>query len=432
MDLPGEPSAPRDPREPPDDASASVPDDRRIRTAFVDAARGIDTPHGDPVAAEVLVDVGVADGMVEATVDLSGLADGVANRVGEQLRGSGLAIDGVEHVRIESANRRRTGESLGPDGVDAILAVGGAKGGVGKSTVTVTLARALEEAGLDVGIFDADVQAPDVSEILGIDEPIAATATGSPAPATVDGIQVVSIDLVTGDRPIAWRGAMVHDVLADLLGSAAWDDRDVLLVDLPPGLGDVADAVFTRVPVDGAFLVTTPASTSVRNVKRTAGLLEAHGVPTVAVAENMVDAVTGPDQSGEHAVADLLDASSGAPRHVRVPFDRALQRPAATDADPCEETGEAIDALASAATEHLATAVATIPEPAVDLSGLPSRLREQQAVLEVGATPDDPPPLVVDGNDDVPAILSAEFGADLSVSALGDDRRLVRVGGDPS
>ncbi|TKX83470.1 chromosome partitioning protein ParA, partial [Halorubrum sp. SS5] len=177
--------------------------------------------------------------------------------VGEQVRGAGLAIDGVDHVRIESPERSRVEGELSPEGVEHVLAVAGAKGGAGKSTVTIALARALRDAGLDVGVFNADFQAPDLTEYLGASDPVVSTPTGRPSPAYADGMRIVSIDLVSGDRPTAWRGAMTHDALADLLGEAVWGDLDVLLVDLPPGVGDVAHTVFSRVPVDGAVVVTT-------------------------------------------------------------------------------------------------------------------------------------------------------------------------------
>jgi ATP-binding protein involved in chromosome partitioning len=413
-----------------DSTAADLPDDDRIRARLVSEVRRIETPHGDLVAAEVLTDVGIDDGVVTTMVDLSGLDDGTADRVSDQLLGAALAIEGVEHCRIETARRERAESGLAPNGAEAIVAIAGAKGGVGRSTLTVALARRLREADLDVGIFDADFEAPAVSELLDVEGPVTTTATGNPAPAYTDGLQVVSFDLVAGDRPVAWRGAMAHDVLVDLLGDAVWNGRDVLLVDLPPGVGEVAETLFSRVPLDGAVLVTTPADVSLRSVERTAGLADAYDVPVAAVVENMA----GEDgiRAGERAVEDLLESVPGEPPRVRLPFDPALQRPAAVGrSDLLPEAEAGLDDLADAVRAHLARIAEDVPGDAVDLSGLPERARERQAVLEFGAAPDGPRPLVV-GDDDLPTLLEREFDADLSVIDLERGRRLVRSGGEPA
>jgi ATP-binding protein involved in chromosome partitioning len=411
-----------------DSTAADLPDEDRIRAALVPEVQRIETPHGDLVSAEVLTDVEVEDGVVTATVDASGLDAGTADRVTDQLLGAALAIEGVDHCRIESARRERAEGGLAPNGAEAIVAIAGAKGGVGKSTLTVALARQLRDAGLDVGIFDADFEAPAVSELLGVEGPVTTTATGNAAPAYTDGLQVVSLDLVAGDRPVAWRGAMAHDVLADLLGDAAWNDRDVLLVDLPPGVGEVAESVFSRVPVDGTVLVTTPADVSLRSVERTAGLADAFEVPVAAVVENMAGEAG--IHAGERAVEDLLDTAPGEPSRVRIPFDPALQRPAAVErSDLAPETAAGLDDLAGAVRAHLARITEDVPDDAVDLSGLPERARERQAVLEFGAAPDGPRPLVV-GDDDLLALLEREFDAELSVTDLESGRRLLRSGGE--
>ncbi|MEM4782337.1 MAG: P-loop NTPase [Halalkalicoccus sp.] len=400
-----------------------VPEEKRIRTAFVSTVREIDTPRGDPVAAEILTDVGIEEGVLTATLDTSGIEDGVADRVGDQLLGRALAIEGVEHCRIQSVRHERAEDGLAPNGVGTVLAIGGAKGGTGKSTITVALARALREAGLSVGIFDADFEAPAVSELLGVEEMVTTTPTGNPSPALVEGLQVVSLDLVSGDRPMAWRGAMAHDVLADLLGNATWSGRDVLLVDLPPGVGEVTKNVLSRVPVDGALLVTTPGDVSVKNVERTAGLADAHDVPVAAVVENMVGE-RGIDR-GERGIGRLLEATPGAPR-IRLPFDPAMRAadPNRSELEP--ETERALDELVDTVRTSLARVAEDVPTEAVDLSGLPERLCERQALLEYGAAPDGPRPLVVGGGD-LPALLEREFDAALDVTELESGRRLVRA-----
>ncbi|MCH7659078.1 MAG: P-loop NTPase [Euryarchaeota archaeon] len=404
-------------------------DEDRIRTRLVSEVRGIETPHGDLVASEVLTDLGVGDGIVTATVDCSGLASDTADRVGDQLLGRALAIEGVKHCRIQSVRREQAEDGLAPNGAETVIAVGGAKGGTGKSTLTVVLARLLQRAGLDVGIFDADFEAPAISELLGIDDMVTTTATGTPAPALKSGFQVVSLDLVSGDRPMAWRGAMAHDVLADLLSNAAWSDRDVLLVDLPPGVGEVTETVFSRVPVDGAVLVSTPSDVSVRNTTRTAGLADAHDIPVAAIVENMV---SGGIRAGERTFEELLETAPGTPEKTKIPFDPAIQRPAAVEFAALDtETECCFNGLAEAVQIHLARVIEDLPTGTVDLSGLPERVRERQAVLEYGAAPDGPRPLVV-ADDDLPELLESEFDRDFEVTNLESGRRLVKPGGEPA
>jgi len=408
-------------------APEELPDAERIRNRMVAEIRSIDTPRGDPIAAEVLADLAIDGDVVTATLDAGGMDPTVAAAVGEQVRGAGLAIDGVDHVRIESPERSRIEGELSPEGVDRVLAVAGAKGGAGKSTVTIALARALREAGLDVGVFDADFQAPDLTEYLGASDPVVSTPTGRPSPAYANGMRIVSIDLVSGDRPTAWRGAMTHDALADLLGEAVWGDLDVLLVDLPPGVGDVAHTVFSRVPIDGAVVVTTPSDVSVRNVTRTVGLLDAREVPVAAVVANK--AREG-DPVGDRGPVDLAAEADGDPPLASLPFDPGLRDPAGVDLDDlADPTAAGLDDLRDAVTAHLDRVGADVPDDAVDISGLPDRLREQQALIEAGAAPDGPRPLLVErGDDRVGDALDDEFG--IAVERLDGDRAVIRVDRD--
>ena len=424
-----------------DGGAAPAGDDPEwIRARFVEEACAIETPAGDLRSAEVLQHVDVAAGIVSATVDLSNLESRTQNRVGEQLRGIGLSFEGVDHVRIEGVDDRPDG-LLSPTGVDRILAVAGSKGGVGKSTITLALARYLTERGLDVGVFDADFQAPDVTALLELEEPLGASATGRVQPADVDGVQVVSLDLIAGDRPGMWRGAMVHDALVELLGNAAWDDRDVVLVDVPPGHGDVTHGLFSRVAVDGAFVVTTPADVSVRNVERTVGALEGYDVPVQGVIENLGDGAV--IHEGTRDIAAAFSKTSADPVYVTMPFDSVLQRPAELDVrDLSDWARDALRTLADVVHSELEDR--EVPTDAVDLTGLPESLCERQAVLELTQAPDGPRPLLVP---DRPALLelfetegrsvigpSAGFddppGTDLSVHAIGDDRLLIECGGE--
>jgi len=287
-----------------------------------------------------------------------------------------------------------------------------------------------------VGVFDADFQAPDLTEYLGASDPVVSTPTGRPSPAYANGMRIVSIDLVSGDRPTAWRGAMTHDALADLLGEAVWGDLDILLVDLPPGVGDVAHTVFSRVPIDGAVVVTTPSDVSVRNVTRSIGLLDAREVPVAAVVANKVregDAIGGGeagDAAGDRDPTDLVAEANGDPPLASLPLDDALRDPVGFAFDALGDAAAAgLDDLRAAVTAYLDRVGPEVPADAVDISGLPDRLREQQALIEAGSAPDGPRPLVVDRGDGlVREALDGEF--ETGTESLDDERELVRVADD--
>ncbi len=242
--------------------------DDEIKNAVIDRTREVTIADGDPVSEQLLEDIRVEDGVVTFTVAFERLNRTLSERLTEQLRGAGLATTGVEHVRVEAADAEAPESGLPVTGVGSLIAVGSAKGGVGKTTVTAALARALDESGLDVAVFDANVYAPDAPDLLGAAGPVQTTPTGRPEPVVADGIEVVSMELISDDGPVAWRGAMVHDVLKDLLGNAPWSDRDVLLVDLPPGIGDAVYTIVQQAPLDGALLVSTPTDAGARATER--------------------------------------------------------------------------------------------------------------------------------------------------------------------
>ncbi|MEY7849580.1 P-loop NTPase [Natrarchaeobius sp. A-rgal3] len=357
--------------------------DDEIRRAVVDRVREVQVPGGDPIGEELLEEVDVADGVVTFTVVTDRLDRTLTVRIADQLRGAGLAVDGVDHVRIETtADGAESGLSV--SGVDSLIAVASSKGGVGKTTVTAALARALHEAGRSVGVFDANVHAPDAPDLLGAEGPVHQTPSGRPKPVDADGIEVVSIELIADDGPVAWRGAMVHDVVTDLLGNAAWDDRDVVLVDLPPGIGDAVYTLVQQAPVDGALLVSTPTDAGVRATERTGALFTANDVETVGVVPNMVgadgpfdDNVDAADLRGE--IRETTDADL-----EPIPFDPALRAPLERSFTDPGTDGEA--AVASVADALAAFCEATAdPEPpadAVDVRGLPPSTAHQQAITE--------------------------------------------------
>src|SRR5438445_537866 len=148
-------------------------------------------------------------------------------------------------------------------GVDTIIAVGSGKGGVGKTTLAVNLAVALAKLGHRVGLLDADVYGPNVPLMLGINAQPKVVGDNRIEPLEVFGLKVISVGFLNpGDKPIIWRGPMLHKIIGQFLGSVEWGNLDYLVVDLPPGTGDVALSLIQTVPLTGAVVVSTPSDVS--------------------------------------------------------------------------------------------------------------------------------------------------------------------------
>ncbi len=175
-----------------------------------------------------------------------------------------------------------------------IIAVGSGKGGVGKSTTAVNLALALAAEGLKVGILDADVYGPSVPMMLGLsgrpDSPDGKTIT----PMQAHGVEAMSIGLlVDQDTPMIWRGPMATQALNQLLGDTRWGDLDVLVVDLPPGTGDIQLTMAQKIPVAGAVIVTTPQDIATLDARKALKMFEKVNIPVLGLIENMAVHVCG-------------------------------------------------------------------------------------------------------------------------------------------
>ncbi|WP_287595390.1 iron-sulfur cluster carrier protein ApbC [Thermomonas sp.] len=175
-----------------------------------------------------------------------------------------------------------------------IIAVGSGKGGVGKSTTAVNLALALAAEGLKVGILDADVYGPSVPMMLGLsgrpDSPDGKTIT----PMQAHGVEAMSIGLlVDQDTPMIWRGPMATQALSQLLNDTRWGDLDVLVVDLPPGTGDIQLTMAQKIPVAGAVIVTTPQDIATLDARKALKMFEKVNIPVLGLIENMAVHVCG-------------------------------------------------------------------------------------------------------------------------------------------
>ena len=203
------------------------------------------------------------DGTVYVDVTVDGLGEGLKERIIQQLRGTALSLPEADHVRIQPIDHGDKDVEL-PE-ADHVIAVASAKGGVGKTTISVALARTLAARGYRVGLFDADIYGPNVPHLLeDVEGPVLQNDAGQPVPLETDGIQMLSPGVVGGEAPTARRGAIAYGAMENLLGQGAWEDRDVMIVDMPAGSDDVAGALLEHVPVD--------------DTQRTLDLFEENGV----------------------------------------------------------------------------------------------------------------------------------------------------------
>jgi ATP-binding protein involved in chromosome partitioning len=174
-------------------------------------------------------------------------------------------------------------------GVKNIIAVASGKGGVGKSTTAVNLALALAAEGATVGLLDADIYGPSQPQMLGIPDSQPDSADGKKLePMEAHGIQAMSIGfLIDPETPMVWRGPMVTQALNQLLGDTNWRDLDYLVVDLPPGTGDIQLTLAQQVPVTGAVIVTTPQDIALLDARKGLKMFEKVGIPILGIVENM-------------------------------------------------------------------------------------------------------------------------------------------------
>jgi len=180
------------------------------------------------------------------------------------------------------------GEKGPIEGVKNLVAVASGKGGVGKTTVAVNLAVALERMGAKVGLLDADIYGPNVPLMLGTDEQPRAVSERRILPVVAQGIRMISMGLLSpGDKPMIWRGPMLHSVIQQFLRSVEWGELDYLIVDLPPGTGDVQLTLIQTVSLTGAIVVTTRSVVALADVRKAIEMFRQVNVEVLGVVENM-------------------------------------------------------------------------------------------------------------------------------------------------
>ena len=263
-------------------------------TAVLEALKAVKDPdlHKDIVTLGFVKNLSIDNGRVGFTIELTTPACPVKDQLREQARAVGLAARGRDGGggRDDVAGADRRARRRGPPGgagVKNVIAVGAGKGGVGKTTVAVNLAIALAKLGGKVAMIDGDIYGPNVPIMLGIETQL--TTDGDKiVPAEKYGIQLVSMGFLTDDdAPVIWRGPMLHGVIQQFFREVRWAEVDYLVVDLPPGTGDVALSLAQTVPVAGAIVVTTPQAVSLADTRRAVRMYQKLNIPTLGLIENM-------------------------------------------------------------------------------------------------------------------------------------------------
>jgi ATP-binding protein involved in chromosome partitioning len=265
------------------------------RDSVLNALRVVVDPdlRRDIVSLGFVKDLAIAQGRVAFTIELTTPACPVKDQMRDQAAAAVRALPGVAEVdvrmtaNVRSVSAPETGRTPLP-GVKNVISVGAGKGGVGKTTVAVNLALALSRCGSRVGILDADIYGPNVPIMLGLTNTQLSTDGQRILPAEKYGVQVVSMGFLTSDdQAVIWRGPMLHGAIQQFFRDVAWHDLDYLVVDMPPGTGDVALSLSQTVPVAGAILVTTPQQVSLADTRRAVRMYQKLNINPIGVVENM-------------------------------------------------------------------------------------------------------------------------------------------------
>jgi ATP-binding protein involved in chromosome partitioning len=263
-------------------------------TALLDALKAVTDPNTgkDFVSTKQLKNLRIEDGDVTFDVELGYPAKSQIAPLRKSLIAAARAVPGVQNVSANLATKIVThavqrGVQLLPK-VKNIVAVASGKGGVGKSTTAVNLALALAAEGATVGILDADIYGPSQPMMMGIEGRPESADGKTMEPLENYGVQVMSIGfLVDPSDPMIWRGPMATQALEQLLRQTNWGELDYLIVDMPPGTGDIQLTLSQRVPLTGAVIVTTPQDIALLDAKKGLKMFEKVGVPILGIVENM-------------------------------------------------------------------------------------------------------------------------------------------------
>jgi len=260
----------------------------------------------DIVTMQQVHDVKIEDGTLHLTLGLTSWARpiqaDVVSQLQEQLRSR---VPSLKEVQVTVTEHTRAPQKLGQIGLTAksVIAVGSGKGGVGKSTIAASIAFGLKREGCRVGLMDADVYGPSVPHLLGMSD------AGRPSiddnkivPPQKDGMPVMSMGfMVPAEEAVVWRGPMLHGAITQFLRDTRWGDLDYLIIDMPPGTGDIALTLSQSLPLSGAVIVCTPQDVALLDAVKAIGMFRKVNIPILGMIENMSGFVC-PDCSSRHDI----------------------------------------------------------------------------------------------------------------------------------
>ena len=331
-------------------------------TALLEALKVVIDPNTgkDFVSSKAIKNVSITGGDVAFDVELGYPAKSQFAGFRKALVAAAKGVAGVENVSVNvftkvMAHSVQRGVQLLPK-VKNIVAVASGKGGVGKSTTAVNLALALAAEGASVGLLDADIYGPSVPMMMGIDGRPESDDGKTMEPMENYGVQVMSIGfLVAQDEAMIWRGPMATQALEQLLRQTNWRDLDYLIVDMPPGTGDIQLTLSQRVPMTGAVIVTTPQDIALLDAKKGIKMFEKVGVPILGIVENMavhvctncghVEHIFGADGGKKMAADYKMDYLGALPLNMQIRIQADSGMPTVV-ADPDGEVAAIYKAVA--------------------------------------------------------------------------------------
>jgi ATP-binding protein involved in chromosome partitioning len=335
--------------------------------------------HQDIVSLGFVKDVSIRDGDVAFKIELTTPACPVKDDLKRQAHAAVARLPGVKKVDVEmTAHVRGSGRlpvvgDLVPN-VKNLIAVGSGKGGVGKSTVAVNLALSLLQTGATAGVMDGDVYGPSVPKMLGNETKPESFDAKHVKPKMAHGLKMMSMGLILDpDKPVVWRGPIVHTAIRQFLGDVVWGDLDYLVIDLPPGTGDVALTLAQSVPLTGAVVVCTPQDVALLDARKAVGMFRQLNVPILGLVENMSfyacpscgrrDDVFGHGGAEAWAKANGVPFLGAIPLHTRVRVGGDAGTPAVVDPEAPAAVRDAFRHVAEELARQVSIRNLSVPKP---------------------------------------------------------------------
>ncbi|HZM03236.1 MAG TPA: Mrp/NBP35 family ATP-binding protein [Candidatus Saccharimonadales bacterium] len=263
---------------------------------ILDALKSVKYPGftRDVVSFGLVRNIAIQGGSVSVTLQLTGGTAEIGRQIKAEAETVLRGLREVEQARVEvmaSASPPVAAAGTGPQkvaGIKRVIAIASGKGGVGKSTVSVNLACALQYLGAAVGLLDCDIYGPSIPLMMGIHDRPTISEAQKLVPPSRHGVKLMSMGfLIEGDAPVIWRGPMITKTIQQFISEVEWGALDYLLVDLPPGTGDAQLSLCQTVPLDGGVIVTTPQEASLGVVRKGVAMFEKVNVPILGIVENM-------------------------------------------------------------------------------------------------------------------------------------------------